>query len=321
MPPLGPVVVTTPSFAKHSKRPIETAKQEDLGLVWKTEGHPLSGQDLVSVIGDAEGVIVGLDSVDRSVLESAPSLKVVAKHGVGTDNIDLLAAADMGIAVVNAPGANADGVADLTMGLLLSSARRIVQADASLRAGQWTTFFGQELRGKTLGIVGFGRIGRCVAQRAHGFGLTLVGYDPFVPAADFDAAGVRSVSLEDCVAISNFVTLHMPFGPGDQPLLTRDLLEMMPRGAGLVNAARGGLVDETALAELLHAGHLDFAALDAFGTEPLRADDPLLTAPNLVLTPHIGAFSDGANAAMGEAVVRDVAQVLRGGQPVNPVQG
>ena len=311
------LTVLTPSFGKQSNTPRARADELGLDLDYRTENHPKSGQDLIETISGAEAVLVGLDRIDAEVLAACPDLKVVAKHGAGVDNIDLDAAAAAGVRVVNTPGANAESVADLTLGLLIMGARRIRAAEDSLRTGEWGVFFGSQLSGKRLGILGFGRIGREVAKRAAGFGLSIAAYDPYVPDEAIAEAGAEPQNLAEVVAGSDFLTLHLP--GGDEPLLDAELLATMPKGAGLINAARGGLVDEAALATALESGRLSFAALDAFAKEPPAADDPLLSAPNLIATPHIGAYSDIANANMGTWAVEDVVRVLQGEKPCFPV--
>ncbi|MEU2198569.1 phosphoglycerate dehydrogenase [Isoptericola sp. NPDC019482] len=311
-------VVLTPSFGRHSDAPDRLAEDLGLTLERRTEGHPKSAADVVAAIGDAPAVIVGLDEISADVLAACPNLRVVAKHGVGVDNIDLGAAAAAGVSVVNTPGANAGAVADLTLGLILMGARRIREAEDSLRAGRWEVFLGTELSGKQLGILGFGRIGRAVADRARAFGMRICAYDPFVPAEVIEQAGARPADLDTVVATSDVLSLHLPGGDG--VLLGAAQIDAMPRGAALVNAARGGLVDEHALAAALTTGRLAFAALDAFEVEPPPADHPLLGAPNLIATPHVGAFSDVANATMGTMVVEDVVRVLDGREPAHPVR-
>lgn len=307
------LTVLTPSFGRYSSEPGARSAQLGLELDYRTENHPKSGSDLIEALTGAEAAIVGLDRIDAEVLAACPNLRVVAKHGAGVDNIDLAAASAAGVTVVNTPGANAESVADLTLGLLIMGARRIRTAEDSLRSGEWGVFFGSQLSGKQLGILGFGRIGREVAKRAAGFGLRIAAYDPFVPDDAIAEAGAQPQDLAEVVAGSDFLTLHLP--GGEEPLLTAEHIASMPTGAGLINAARGGLVDEEALAEALHNGRLSFAALDAFATEPPPADDPLLAAPNLIATPHIGAYSDIANANMGTWAVEDVVRVLQGEEP------
>jgi len=307
------VLVTTPSFGAQSPDPWTVLTDAGIEAVRPAAAHPLDAAALAREAEGCDALIAGLDDVSGPVLAS-PTLKVIAKHGTGTDNIDVQAAAAQGITVVNAPGANAGGVADLTLALILAVARRLPEADASCRAGEWRRFPGLELAGKTLAILGYGRIGRAVAARALAFGLTVVAYDPYV--SDF-GPDVRPATLADALAAADIVSLHLPGGGG--PILDRTALLSLREGAIVVNAARGDLVDETALAELLSSGHLRGAALDATAREPLPTDSPLLTAPNLLLTPHIGAQTDLANRAMGVAVAEDVVRVLTGQAPRNPV--
>ncbi|GAA1855823.1 phosphoglycerate dehydrogenase [Brevibacterium marinum] len=311
------LTVLTPSFGSYSDSPSARSAQLDIELDYRTENHPKSGQNLIEEISGAEAVLVGLDRMDAEVFAACPGLKVVAKHGAGVDNIDLAAAAEAGVTVVNTPGANAESVADLTLGFLIMGARKIRTAESSLRDGRWEVFFGSQLSGKRLGILGFGRIGRAVAERATGFGLRIAAYDPYVPDDAIAEAGVEPRSLTEVVAESDFLTLHLP--GGQEPLLSAELIDSMPQGAGLINAARGGLIDENALISALESGRLSFAALDAFATEPPPADGPLMHAPNLIATPHIGAYSDIANANMGSWAVEDVVRVLQGEDPRFPV--
>jgi len=194
-----------------------------------------------------------------------------------------------------------------------------VPAHGSMLENRWDRFSGTELAGRTLGVLGFGRIGQAVARRAAGFDLHVVAYDPYVPDEVFAERGVRRVEFAEAVASADFLSLHLPGAPGAAALLGAAELATLPQGAFLVNAARGGLVDEDALVTMLHDGRLGGAALDAFEHEPLPADSPLLTVPNVILTPHIGAFTDVANAAMGEIAVEDVRRILNGEEPLNPV--
>lgn len=312
------ILITTPSFGAQSNAPWDAIAAAGHTVRRPRAVHPLSAAQLADEVGDASAVIVGLDQVDDTVFRRAPALRVVAKHGVGVDNIDLEAAKAAGVRVVNAPGSNSGAVADLTFGLMLALARQVLPAHQSMLEGRWDRFPGIELTGRTLGLVGFGRIGQAVAKRASGFDMRVLAYDPFLPAHLFAAAGAEQVSLEDVVAQSDFLSLHMPGGDGG-PILSADLLATIRPGSFLVNAARGGLVDEDALVTMLRSGHLRGAALDAFNTEPLGTTSPLLDVPNLILTPHIGAFSDLANANMGVIVAEDVARILRGEEPLHPV--
>jgi D-3-phosphoglycerate dehydrogenase len=313
------ILITTPSFGQQSTQPWEALEREGLTVRRPKAAHPLAAGQLVAELGNSQAVIVGLDAVDVSVFAAAPQLKVVAKHGVGVDNIDCEAAKAAGVRVLNAPGSNSGAVADLTFGLMLGLARQLIPAHNSLTAGRWDRFPGIELTGRTLAILGYGRIGQAVAKRGHGFDMDIVAYDPYVPADVFAAGGVRQAGLEECVASADFLSLHMPGVPGAAPLIDAAMLRRMKKGAFLINAARGGLVDEQVLVQLLHDGHLAGAALDAFAQEPIPEGSPLLSAPNMLITPHIGAYSDLANTKMGVMVATDVARVLRGEQPHNAV--
>lgn len=313
------VLITTPSFGRQSNAPWKALEDAGVAVRRPNAAHPLTAAQLAEEARSLPALIVGLDVVDESVFAALPSLKVVAKHGVGVDNIDLSAARAAGVRVVNAPGANAGAVADLTLGAMLSIARQLPAAHRSMLEGRWETFPGVELRDRTLGILGFGRIGQGVAQRAKAFGMDVVAYDPYVPEKVMTEAGVEAAGLDEVVATADFLTLHLPGDPGAAPLLDAARMDSMKRGAFLINAARGGLVDERHLVELLTAGHLAGAALDAFAQEPLGHAHPLLSAGNVLLTPHIGAYTDRANAAMGTAVANDVARVLRAEEPHNAV--
>lgn len=313
------ILITTPSFGQQSKEPWKALEDQGFTVRRPVKAHPLSADHLAEEIGNADAVIVGLDAVEASVFAAAPNLKVVAKHGVGVDNIDCAAAKAAGVRVVNAPGSNSGAVADLTFGLMLALARQIIPAHLSTQAGGWERFTGVELTGRTLGLVGFGRIGQAVARRARAFDMKVRAYDPYLPAEVFPKFDSVQTSLENCIASADFLSLHMPGTPGDAPLLDTAALATMKQGAFLINAARGGLVDEDALADRLRSGELAGAALDAFSVEPLQAHGAVRTAPNVILTPHIGAFTDQANATMGVMVVEDVARVLRNEEPINSV--
>lgn len=313
------ILITTPSFGQQSQEPWRAVEAENLTIRRPKGQHPLSADQLAQEIGGADAVIVGLDTVDASVFAAATNLKVVAKHGVGVDNIDCEAARRAGVTVVNAPGSNSGAVADLTLGLMLALARQILPAHQSTQAGRWERFPGIELSGRTLGLIGFGRIGQAVSQRAKAFGMTVIAYDPYLPAEVFTASAAQQVTLKEAIAGADFLSLHMPGNAGDAPLLDADALGTTKKGAFIINAARGGLIDEDALVALIRSGHIAGAALDAFSTEPMPRDSGILTTPNVILTPHIGAFTDRANAAMGVMIIKDVACVLRGENPLNPV--
>ena len=270
------------------------------------ERKGLGESDLLQLVADIDAWIVrGATQVTRKLIESAPRLRWVARAGAGLDNIDVAAAKERGIAVLNVPGANAVAVAELVFGLLLGLLRHIPQGDASVRCGEWdkSKFMGRELRGKTLGIVGLGKIGRAVAQRARAFEMTCVGYDPLVSDADVRAMGVEPLSLDDLIPRAEILTLHVPLSPETRGLISAERVGRLPRGAFLVNAARGGIVDEAALLAALESGALSGAALDVFSSEPPKGS-PLVGHPKVVATPHVGAATVEAQEAVGEEIVK-----------------
>lgn len=313
------VLITTPNFGRDTTEPWDVLRRGGCDTRTTPYLHPLTAVQLREQVAGADALITGLDPVTAEVLDAAPHLKVVAKHGVGVDNIDLRAAAARGIRVVNAPGANTTSVAELAFGLLLATARRIVDAHACVTGGGWEVFTGPELAGKVLAVVGFGRIGSAVARRALAFDLQVIAHDPYVDAATITAAGVTPVSLQECLARADFLTLHLPATAGGGPLLGRAELATVKRGACIVNTARGGLLDEAALSDLLRQGHLAAAGIDAFSTEPPHGN-PLLTAPNVVLTPHIGARTPEATRTVGVTIAHDILRVLDGQEPLHPVR-
>ncbi|TCP47361.1 D-3-phosphoglycerate dehydrogenase [Tamaricihabitans halophyticus] len=310
------MLISTPTFGRYAIEPWRLLADAGIETEQPSTEAALPRAELLTRVGTADALIVGLDDIDRTVFEAAaPRLKVVAKHGVGYDNIDLDAATEHDVRVVYAPGSNSRAVAELTFGLLLDVARGISASDGAIREGGWPKTFGFELAGRRLGIIGFGRIGRLVAELGMAFGMDVCAYDPIVPGHEFGQ--VRGVSLDDATLDVDVVSLHLPATAGQPAVLDRDRLAAMRRGAIVLNTARGGLVDEAAVADLVHSGHLAGAGLDAFAVEPL-AESSLRAAPNVVLTPHIGACSQEANRVMGVAVVEDVLRVLRREAPRNP---
>ncbi|MBX3463807.1 MAG: phosphoglycerate dehydrogenase [Planctomycetes bacterium] len=265
-------------------------------------------------------VVRSATQVTARSLELADNLALIGRAGIGVDNIDVDAATRRGIAVMNTPEAGAVTTGEHALALLLSLARCIPAADASLRAGNWekAKFTGVELFGKQLGVLGLGRIGRVVAERARAFGMTIAAYDPFV-GQQHAPDGVRMLDLDELLATSDFVTVHVPLGDDTRHLLSRDRLQAMKRGARLVHAARGGIVDEAALAEALQQGQLAGAALDVYEREPLPADSPLRHAPNLVLTPHLGASTHEARHNVSVEMARQVALAVQKGIVLNGV--
>lgn len=261
-------------------------------------------------LASACGLIVrSATKVTAALLDRAPRLKAVGRAGVGVDNIDIEAAGERGVAVFNAPGGNTVAAAELTVALMLAAARKVAEADRSMREGRWdrAVFKGSELRGKTLGLIGAGRIGTEVAVRCRAFGMEAIAYDPFLPEAKAAEAGIRLTSLDEVLEAADVISCHVPLTKETRGMVGAEALSRMRSGAFVVNASRGGVVDEAALAEGLKAGAIAGAALDVYETEPLPADSPLRTAPNLVHTPHLGASTREAQVS----VTVEVAEALR----------
>src|SRR5215468_4607716 len=269
---------------------------------------------LLSALADVDAVIVrSATSIDAEALARAPKLRVVARAGVGLDNVDVEAATKAGVMVVNAPSSNTVSAAEHAVGLLLACARNVPQAMASLKSGEWkrSEFTGAELYQKVAGILGLGRIGELVAQRLAAFGMQVIAYDPYVPTARAAQLGVRLVSLEDLLAEADFITVHLPRNAETTGLIGERELRLVKPGVVIINAARGGIVDEQALALALKEGRVGGAGIDVFATEP-PADSPLLAFPNVVVTPHLGASTHEAQEKAGTQVARSVRLALSG---------
>src|SRR5215469_10866025 len=273
--------------------------------------------DLIPSLQTADALIVrSAVQVNAALLEHAPKLRVIGRAGVGVDNVDLEAATRKGIAVMNTPGANAVAVADLMLGL----ARFIPRADALMHAGKWEkkALQGTELRGKTLGVVGLGKIGMEVARRAKAFGMELVAHDPFVSPVAVKEQGIRLGSLDEVYAVADYLTLHVGLTPQTHGMINAESIRRMKRGVRIVNCARGELVDEGAIAQALQEGQVAAAALDVFQQEPLR-DSPLAAIPNVILTPHLGGSTHEAQEAVGYQIALQVKEYLKSGVIQNAV--
>jgi D-3-phosphoglycerate dehydrogenase len=271
--------------------------------------------ELARDLTNADALIVrSATQVTAALIESAPNLRVIARAGTGVDNVDVPAATARGILVMNAAGANSISVAELAVGLMLAVARQLAAADASMKAGIWDKkrFMGTELRGQKLGVIGFGRIGREVAARARAFGMDILAYDPFFTARAADAAGASLVDLDELVAQSDWISLHVPALPETRHLINADRIARMKKGVRIVNTARGELIDEQALADAIEAGQVAGAALDVFEQEP-PPDKRLQSLPQVVATPHIAASTYEAQEAVGTETAIQVRDYLQEG--------
>src|SRR6202044_3179050 len=287
---------------KVSPATLAVLKQEaGWNLVTADQIAKLGPGGLEAELADADGLVVrSAVQVDAKLLESAPKLRVVGRAGVGVDNIDTAAATHAGIVVMNTPGANAIAVAELTLGLMISMCRSIPRANTTMHAGKWDkkTLQGSELRGKTLGIVGLGRIGLEVARRAASFGMDIIGYDPFVAPVIARENGVTLVNIDDIFKQSDYLTLHVGLTTQTEGLINQTSLRIVKKGIRIINCARGELIVEAALAEALKSGQVAGAALDVFHQEPLK-DSPFYALDNVILSPHIAGATDEAQEAIG----------------------
>ncbi|MGA8368921.1 MAG: phosphoglycerate dehydrogenase, partial [Acidimicrobiales bacterium] len=274
----------------------------------------LSPEDLLSAVVGADALIIrSATTVTAEVLTAGADLVVVGRAGIGLDNVDVVAATDRGVMVVNAPQSNILSAAEQAMALLLAQARNIPQAHSALVAGKWerSKWTGVELHGKTLGVVGLGRVGALVAQRAMAFGMHLVAYDPYVSADRAKHMGVELMGIEELVAEADFVTIHLPKTPDTIGLFGHDLLAKAKPGLRIINTARGGIVDEDALAEAIKDGQIQGAGLDVFAKEP-TTESPLFELPSVIVAPHLGASTEEAQDKAGVTIAEQVILALSG---------
>jgi D-3-phosphoglycerate dehydrogenase / 2-oxoglutarate reductase len=276
---------------------------------------------LAAELADADALVVrSAVQADAKLLESAPKLRVIGRAGVGVDNIDTDAATHRGIVVMNTPGANAVAVAELTLGLMISLARAIPRANSTMHAGKWDkkSLQGQELRGKTLGIVGLGRIGLEVARRAASFGMNIIGYDPFVAPVIARENNVTLVPIDDIFKASDYLTLHVGLTTQTEGLINATSIKIMKKGIRIINCARGELIVEQALADAIKSGHVGGAALDVFHQEPLK-ESPFYNLDHVILSPHIAGATDEAQEAIGIQLAMQVRDYLKLGVVQNAV--
>ena len=288
---------------------------------WDVKTHDQLPEGLPAALADADALVVrSAVQVDDALMAHAPKLRVIGRAGVGVDNIDAEAATRRGIVVMNTPGANAVAVAELTIALMISLARKLPMANATMHAGKWDkkNLQGSELRGKTLGILGLGRIGLDVARRARGFGMEIIGTDPFVSAAVARENGIAVVAIEELIARADFLTLHVGLTPQTNGIINAKTLATMKKGVRIVNCARGELVVEADLVAALKSGQVAGAALDVFTVEPPK-DSPYFGLDNVILTPHIAGSTAEAQEAVGIQIAQQVREYLKLGVVQNAV--
>jgi D-3-phosphoglycerate dehydrogenase len=314
------VVSTSPTFGYYAAEPLEYLKTRGARIVLAPQGKKMSEDELIEFVKDYDAIIVGIEKITAPVIEASKKLKIIAKHGAGVDNVDVKAASARGIVVTSAPGANSDAVADLAMGLFLSLAREIPFADRSVKEGKWPRLAGVQMNEKTLGVIGLGQIGKKVVARALGFNMKILVCDVIRDEAFARQTALRYVSLDELLAQSDFITIHVPLMPSTDRLIGERELGILKKQACIVNLSRGNIVDEEALYRSLKEGRIRGAALDVFSKEP-PAGSPLLSLDNVILTPHMGGYTLEALRDTGLICVRNILDLFEGRTPqfvINP---
>jgi len=309
------ILVTPTSYGKYDKNLILKLEEMVKEVVYNTKGKPLGSDELASIIEDFDGMIAGLDEINKNVISKAKNLKVISRYGSGYDRVDIEAAKEAGIYVTNTPGANSISVAELTIGLAIAAARSIPHANIETKKGEWPRLKGITLQGKVFGLIGLGSIAREVVLRLKGFNCKLVTYHPHRNSKFEGEHNIEYCSLDDLLGKSDFVSLHVPVSSATSKMVNKDFLNKMKKGSILINTSRGELIDEDALYKSLKSGHLRAAALDAFSKEPPDHANPLLSLPQVIVTPHMGAGTDMAANEMGRMTMEDCITVLKGERP------
>ena len=310
------LLVTPTSYGKNDSR-LKTELEAQVGeVVYNPTGKPLTSAEVAQLLPGIDGYIAGLDGIDANALKTADRLKVIARYGVGVDNVDLAAAREKGIIVTNTPGANSVSVAELALGLMLALARQIPEAAEAVHQGKWPRYPGISLEGKTVGILGLGEIGKQFARRLASFDCKILAFDPFADSAFASDNHVELVSMDEVIEQADFISLHLPLLPETRDLVNETFLNKMKKGSFLINTSRGETVNEDALLKALQSGHIKGAGLDAFKVEPPDPRNPLLALPQVIATPHLGAQTDGATSNMGWLAMRDCLAVLKNEKPV-----
>ncbi len=310
------VLVTANSYGKFNPNLKTDLENQVKEVIYNETGKPLSSSQVADLLPGIDGYIAGLDQINRQALQTADSLKIIARYGVGIDKVDLQAANEKGIIVTNTPGANSASVAELALGMILMLARQIPFATGAIKQGEWPRLPGLTLENKTIGIIGLGAIGKQLAKRLTGFNCRLLANDPFADEAFAKKYDVVLVDLPYLVAHSDFISLHVPVLDETRDMVNKAFIDEMKPGSFIINTSRGELVDEKALLVGLRSGQIRGAGLDAFSKEPPDIDNPLLSLPQVICTPHLGAQTDGATNNMGRMALDECLRVLKGEKPL-----
>jgi phosphoglycerate dehydrogenase-like enzyme len=310
------VLTTARTLDEVGQSALELLRMEGCGIITPPRPGPLPADELLKVLPGADAVLASMDKFTAEVLASpaAKQLKIVSRWGVGFDAIDVPAATREGVVIAYTPGLLNETVADFAFALLLAVARRVHVGHLDMSNGVWRGVWGNDVFGKTLGILGCGRIGQAMARRARGFNMRLIGYD-IAPHSDAEKIGIRFVSMDELLAESDFLSLHAALTPQNRGLLGEAQLRKMKKSAYLINTARGALMDESALVRALQEGWIAGAALDAFITEPLPPDHPLRKAPNALLTPHLASFARETGERVSLTAAQAIVDLMNGRRP------
>lgn len=302
------ILVTPRSISKNGHPELSQLTEAGYEVLLPFPGEQPSEEQLLSVIGDCSGYLAGVEKVSKKVLDNAPLLRVVSRNGVGIDNIDLVSAGEHGIKVIGTPGANSQGVAELALALLLSSARGIVAGTNSIKGGGWVRSKGLEMQGKTLGIIGCGNIGQRLAKMAIGIGMLVIGYDMYQSVELEHLPGFSFAPMDEILVSSDVISLHCP--PKETPLVDKPFLGQVKRGIIIINTARSQLVDMEAMYEALENGTVNHYAVDAFDSEP-PALNKLLLHERVTLSPHIGGFTEESIQRATSFAVANILKILK----------
>lgn len=311
------VLVTATNYSKYCQPGRRLLVEAGCEIIENPHGRPYTFEELKEIIGDVDGVVAGVDTWDENVYRLAPKLKVIARFGVGVDNIDLEAAKKHGIVVSNCPGINSSAVAEQAAALILSAARRIPEMNAAVRRGQWPRPMFHELKSQTIGLLGFGAIARNLAERLGGFHPRMIAYDKYPDIAAAADLGVEMVSLEEVLEQSDIISIHLPATPETEHLICRETVKRMKDGVYLVNTARGSIVCERDVAEALRCKKLAGFATDVFETEPIDLGGPLFEMENYIATPHVSAETYENCKTTSVVTAKSLLAVFSGNEPKN----
>jgi D-3-phosphoglycerate dehydrogenase len=312
------ILITPRSFASSSDKAIKMLMARGYEIQRNNTDRPYKKEEMLNLIKDIDGIIIGIDELSAEIIERADKLKVISKYGTGLDNIDINMATNKKIIVTNTPTANVDAVADLAFALMLALARRIPEADQKTKSGKWEKIIGKSVWEKTLGVIGLGKIGRQVVKRARGFKMNILGFDLIKDKKFAPRYGIKYISLEKLLQKSDYITIHLPLNDATRGMISYKELEKIKKDAFLINTSRGGIVDEQALYQALRNNQLKGAALDVYHSEP-PVESPLKELDNVIMTPHIGAYTEEAIENMGIQAAQNLIDVLEGRKPKNRV--